>query len=224
MKGTFSKIIAAIAVIIISAFLYVMAVRNVQGEYMKRVAVEKSRNDLPVYRRMLNNALRFKPNQPEAHIDLANTYIHAGEYEKAVSEVLEASKVGQLSISAHKTLGVIYIQKEELEKAEKTLKKALVQSPDNPEVLEYLALINMYKKNYAAALDQLDRATRRDYARPNSYFLYGKIYEMSDIEDGRLRSKAFDYFRRAMQCYKEEEKLLFNPDRLRTYINSNAPE
>lgn len=223
MKADIWVKIATAVLFVFLAFLYVMVLRNVQGLYLNKVAVQKSRKDLDKYREILNKSLSFNPNLSQGHIDLANTFIQTGQYEKAINHILEASDTGMLKVSANEAFGVIYMKKEKLDEAEKLLKTALIQSPGNPEILEYLALANINRQDFDTAMNYLDRATRLDPARPNSYFLYGKIYETRERQDRKYFEKKLDYYRRALQCYREDERLLFNPEILKKYVqNQNA--
>ena len=197
--------------------IYIITIGKIQGEYYKRVAVERSDNNIDTYQKFLKRSLKFYPFHTKSRLSLANTLIYTEKYKEALEEINKADQTGNIGITANKALGVFFLKKQQLRKAEKHLKRASILSPDNPEILEYLAILSIEKKNFSEAIRFLDRATTRDYDRPNSYYLYGKIYEREGMKNP---AKARDYYSRALQCHKSEEKLLFHPRFLKNHMEN----
>jgi Tfp pilus assembly protein PilF len=137
--------------------------------------------------------------------------MYTGQYEGALAQIREAEKTGNLPASGYKAQGTIFLKTGNLEDAFRSFEKALILSPDDPETLESMARICIAREKYSTALYYLDRATIEDPVRPNSYYLYGKIYETWKQDT----IKAGDYYRRAAQYQDPKTKLIFNPGDLK---------
>ena len=181
-----------------------ITVRTICGVYYKRRAAPLSRS-VEEYKKMLIQSIKFDPVYGAPRTLLSDVYTEEGDYQRARKELLKASRLTNIGGSGYKKLGDLYLHFWQLEKARAAFEKALVLIPDDPETLEYLSYIEIRMKNFGRALHYLERATREDALRPNSYYQLGRIFEEAYKEPAR----AIMYYRRALQSSVRYKKGLF---------------
>ena len=72
-------------------------------------------------RLILQKSVRLRPNFPEAHLELGSLYAAQNQYQKAVSEYLEAIREDPKSDIAHYRLGQVYREMNKLDLATEEL-------------------------------------------------------------------------------------------------------
>ncbi len=94
------------------------------------------------------------PLSPEEHINLGVAYEHQGLFDNAIEEYKKATK--KISI-AYFYLANAYMQKNDLEKAERYYKKSIKKSPDTVDAYNNLAWLY-----YIKAKDSLDIEDKKE--------------------------------------------------------------
>lgn len=181
-----------------------ITVRTITAVYYKRWAAPASRN-IKEYKKRLIQSIKFDPLYGAPRVLLSDVYTKEGEYEKARAELVKASKLTNIGGGGYKKLGDLYLHLGQPENARAFFEKALVLIPDDPETLEYLSYIEIRMKNYNRALQYLERATREDPVRPNSYYQVGQIFE----KVYRDYVRAIRYYKSAIQSSFTYSKGLF---------------
>jgi len=80
-------------------------------------------------------------------------------------------------------LGAIYLERDDLENAEKQLLAADKLAPNYPLVLEDLALLNMRRRRYDDALGYLIRSTLKDPKQPQPHIFLAQLYGLTGQTD-----------------------------------------
>ena len=79
-------------------------------------------------------ALKTKPNEPAAHLNLGHAYDTQGKLDEAISEYQEALRLKPDYELAHNNLGKVYVAQGKLDEAIKEYREALRIEPDNARI------------------------------------------------------------------------------------------
>jgi len=135
-------------------------------------------------------------------------------------------------------LGRVYIQRDQIEQAERVLAKALALDPDNAEAYSTLGWMNIEQRQFDAALEALDKAisiNAEDAVAHNrqgtSYFYLGQYQQALESYDKAIElapAYASAYFNRGLIRQKEAEfersladfdkALELEPERVEAYL------
>jgi len=209
------KIIFLPMLIIFLLFLEIVTVKKILGVYYKKNAPEITQN-IDKYKNLLEKSISLDPLYGAAKLSLSNIYITIGDFYKAEEQIFKALEVYNIGCGGYKQLGSIYLKTSQINKARENFEKALILFPDKPEILEYLSLIDIMEKEYKKALPKLEKATKEDPLRPNSYYMMGQIFE----KHFKNIPLAIDYYIRALDSsLKFKEGLFFSQSDLNSRIN-----
>jgi len=94
-----------------------------------------------------------KKNQADALRLVGEAYMAQGNYTLALGELLKAEKLYQKDHFLHLDLGLVYIEKKELDLAVDHFKKALKIKPDFAQALNNLGIAYLFKEDWDQAID-----------------------------------------------------------------------
>lgn len=109
---------------------------------------------------VLNDALRSNPGNAALLAERAKSYAASGNAELALADITKASEAPNAEWPVHSAHGVILDRLGRSEEARLAYEKALKLSPDNPVVLNNLALNHALAGHHEEAVALLQRATR----------------------------------------------------------------
>lgn len=112
--------------------------------------------------RTLAHALAVNPGSMKARAALGQILCDAGKFEQAAAMLTEAVRLGSTASSVYYAMGLSYSKLDEFDRAEESLKRALVIS-NGAQAQAYLLLHNVYlkRKHLDKALEQLDAYIKR---------------------------------------------------------------
>jgi TolB-like protein/tetratricopeptide (TPR) repeat protein len=128
--------------------------------------------DFEAAQQYLDTALESDPNQPRVRAMLAMMSAWRGDREVAARYFEEMRAADPLSMSAHYTLGQQYVQLGQLDKAEESLRRAMLLSPGGSGVHFYLAMVYLLKGEHEAALREVELETRPGYLHTGRALIY----------------------------------------------------
>jgi Flp pilus assembly protein TadD len=102
-------------------------------------------------------AVDLKPDYTDAWIALARAYQDAGDKAKALEVLKDAESQNAGDAAVHFSLGIYYMNAQQLDEAEAAFKKSLELDPSNVEVLFHLASITLNKGDSPGAVTLLEK-------------------------------------------------------------------
>ncbi len=109
-----------------------------------------------------SNALKIDRNYPEAHFELAQTYMHMSQVRAAFSELQKTVDLDPTNFTARIAMGNLLLASGDLDDAEAQAKVVLAARPNNPEVHALLSGIAFKRGNKDLALTEMRRALELD--------------------------------------------------------------
>ena len=107
----------------------------------------------------------------------AETSLRNGSLDKAIDYWREALQINPKRLGIYNKLGLVYMYKGELAKAEGVFKKAIEIKDDYPEAHFNLALISMQSNLYSDALEHLDMVLNANPLYPRAHYLKSRLYK-----------------------------------------------
>lgn len=143
-------------------------------------------------------ALEFNPTWPKCHNNLGAVYMMIGMFDKAAASFLRATELDENFAEAYNNLGGLHIFKGDNERAMSALDIALTIQPDMVEALVNKGDALLGLKNYGAAIEVLEQATKQapDNALAKlrlrrAYTLSTPLWHFTMMND-ETRNTAFD--------------------------------
>jgi tetratricopeptide (TPR) repeat protein len=122
------------------------------------------------------------PNDARTAMEKAQAAIAAKKTDEAIIQLQKATKVYPDYFEAHKTLGQLYMDTSQWEKAEASLRQAVRIDPKAVRALSSLGEVYRREKKYEEAQKVLVEALKLDNNSWESNFTLGRIYwELKDI-------------------------------------------
>jgi tetratricopeptide (TPR) repeat protein len=91
-------------------------------------------------------------------------------------------------------MGIIYLKKAEIEKAEKEFQVVLEKAPDDPAALKGIAQVHLLRGEVDMAEDLLKKVILSNYVDDDIYYVMGEIYE----KQGKLK-EAISFYKKNCQ-------------------------
>jgi len=162
---------------------------------------------LEVSRSLYEKAIMLDPECGHAYVGLAQTYLFewtsgwsdspTGPLDLALVYARKAAVLDDLDSGAQRRIGVIHLFRGEREQAKTHLDRALALNPNDADAMAGRGLYLIYEGRPLDALNELERATRRNPFHPTFYFWWIglALYEARRYEEAvtPLR-KAIDSF------------------------------
>lgn len=153
--------------------------------------------------RSFEESTKVNSSDPEVFFQLGIAYKNLKEYRDALRAFEQASDV-QPHGQAHYHSGEIYLELEEYNKAQESLRSAIIAQPDLG--VAYTALAKLYRrfKCRSEALIVLKNAIENDPGEAGHFRDIGEVY--SDLKQ---HAKAVEYFEQALQIKPDDAPVVF---------------
>lgn len=145
-----------------------------------------------------------EPENSYYYFIMAEDQIRKGDLDNAINSLEKAVNLDPSAIDLKKELALVYIQKDEMEKALGLAGEILEMEPDNVEALIITASIRQAMGDAAAAERAYEKVLTRAPERKNIYLVLGRLY-MQD----RNYDKAVAVFLRLVNRYPEDYTGIF---------------
>jgi len=116
------------------------------------------------------------PKLMNPHLDLGMTYAEMGQTAQAEVQFRAAAELAPLRFQPHNHLGRILLQEGRLDAAEEQF-RACIRLEPNAESYDFLALIDLRRRDWRAAEDAFKAALSLDGSDSNAHFGLGYIYK-----------------------------------------------
>lgn len=130
--------------------------------------------------------LAANPEHTEARFYLGSLYAAAGKNEEAIEELFKITPGDKMFVKSRTFAAFILRQERDLERAEKAVREALAESPDNQRILSYLILILRDAEKFESARELLEKAVETHADDPGLWFHYGVVLSDLGEEDEAL--------------------------------------
>ncbi|MCR8923160.1 sulfotransferase [Dasania sp. GY-MA-18] len=117
-------------------------------------------------------------------------YLNTGKAQKAIDLCLRAIERNNEDVNMIALLGAIYLQINDIEKAERNLKQAIDLAPTFAKPYEDLGILMVTEERFDEALSYLEKAVRLDPSLADAYFNLGKT--LANLGRGREADKAYE--------------------------------
>src|SRR5260370_37073191 len=138
-------------------------------------------------------AALYQPASDETLSDLAITYFEAGQFDKALTPLIQAIALNPRSPSAHSLLGKTYFALREYEKAAAELQVALGFGANDFDSSFTLAIAYLQQRQFPEARQVFDWMLQHLGDRPELHVVIGRAFRVA----GRL-PEAIDEFKKAI--------------------------
>lgn len=148
------------------------------------------KNGYQKYQKTLDNYFKINPKTPDIYIAIANTYKLAGERDLAIKYFEEAKKMNPTNPDIYYHLGLVYLEKNDAQKAKAFLEKSLNLDKENLKAKNLLAFVDQKivtekinlayakyeKKEYIDGLNILDKTIKQYPKNSQLYYYRALIY------------------------------------------------
>ena len=132
-----------------------------------------SRLDVGGAQEWLDKANELKGDDTGYHLLMGKLWMSQGRYSHAVSHLKTALEKNYGLVSAHYLLGITYLAGGQSKLAETSLTQALMMDPDNVDALVAMAGLHYKNKDYALALQYIDRVLSLDSSESTAWQVKG---------------------------------------------------
>ncbi len=139
------------------------------------------------------------PRSAEAHMNLANAYLKAGDIENAMEQyaLVPGSEQTGDEFKYRYNLGLAYRALGDIEMARESFLAAVELKPDFVEPMYHLADLYAARGDYERGLAYIQKALASDPDRPQSYFIAGQ-YIIKNSEDAAALKQAVEWLEQAV--------------------------
>lgn len=143
-------------------------------------------------------AVQVNPDSAQAQFELANSYVNAGQWQKALTAYQKTVELDPNYQAAYANMGVVYYQLEQLDLAALQYKKALELDPGDGDVAYNLGALYLQQALVSGntpnldllnqAVDQLQSAVKLDPNLTEPYFSLGVAYNALNQKEKAIQS------------------------------------
>ena len=119
----------------------------------------------------------------------AETSLRNGNLDEAIDYWKEALQINPQRLGIYNRLGLVYMHRGELAKAEGVFKKVIKIKDNYPEAHFNLALISMQRDLYSDALEHLDMVLNANPIYPRVHYLKSRLYKALGKETEAKRER-----------------------------------
>lgn len=130
----------------------------------------------------------------ERFLSLAESLRMRGFYDSALNSYQKVLKGNPDITEAHLGMGIIYLDKVELEKAEREFQIVLKKNQDDPAALKGMAQVYLHRGNIDEAEKLLKKVLSSNYMDEDIFYVMGELYE----KKGNLK-EAIRYYKKNSQ-------------------------
>lgn len=171
------------------------------GELDKEKLINKKNIYIEILKTRLTEKDFSEKSKDYIYYELAGELIKLNKIDEAISYLEKATKISE-NFDYLLQLGGLYILKKKLNEAEKTLKKAVLLSPNNSSVHDNLGIVYSEKGSYNKAIRKFEKAIQLNPNSADAYFNLYLVYRKK-----RKTRKMNEFFEKAAQLnpkYKEK--------------------
>ena len=160
----------------------------------KRYSAESKYKEAAI---QFQNALKIDKNYPDAHYELAQAYVHLGQFSAAYGELARTVALQPTNYKARIDLGNLLLAGGKIDDAQAQANAVMAAQPNNPDVHAMLGAIAVKRGQKDQALNELHRALELD---PNRAAFHedlallqaGDPTKTSSVEDELKKAVALD--------------------------------
>jgi tetratricopeptide (TPR) repeat protein len=160
----------------------------------KRYSAESKYKEAAI---QFQNALKIDKNYPDAHYELAQAYVHLGQFSAAYGELARTVALQPTNYKARIDLGNLLLAGGKIDDAQAQANAVIAAQPNNPDVHAMLGAIAVKRGQKDQALNELHRALELD---PNRAAFHedlallqaGDPTKTSSVEDELKKAVALD--------------------------------
>ena len=135
----------------------------------------------------------------------AETSLRSGNLDEATDHWRKALHINPQALGIYNRLGLVYMYKGELTKAEEVFKKAIDLKGDYPEAHFNLALISMQRNLYSDTFEHLDMVLNANPIYPRAHYLKSRLYKTlgKEVEAKRERIAEINVHPGSIEAWQE---------------------
>ena len=153
-------------------------------------------------RQTCHSVLKRDPKNTEAFFLLGSISLAQGNYNKSKHFLDRALSLSPHHLNANNNLGVVFLETQALDAAEKQFKKVLRIDPNHLNALINLGNIYSKNKNWEPAEDLYKKALTIDPGCGSALNNLGKLFSQQDQLEESL-----DYYQQALQCLPDDSRV-----------------
>jgi len=153
----------------------------------------------------MESALKEKPDDQKARVELAKLYWHQGEHQKALDNFHKVLLKNYLNIDAIKGAAEAYLRTNQFDKAIEYFERVLAQVPDDIYSLYKLGCLYGDKKNFDLAREKLEKTLKINPNFHDSSLMLAKV----DILSGKF-PEAIKNLEQLNKSYPNNYEILLN--------------
>jgi serine/threonine-protein kinase len=188
-KSTRFKVIVAVVTLLV-AFLVCGGVAFALGQ---RTALSRMLGVVTDPVSVAKTKAALNPQDPQAHLSLANEYVKQKNFEAAFAEYNQAIKLAPRNVHAYIEAGRLALRLDDLKRASEYVAQGLALAPDNVELLMMQGDLYLEAKRYADALATYERILELDAKNPQVLWRLGNVRRLQGEMADALR-----YYSRAL--------------------------
>ena len=169
--------------------------KDLDVEYTLGLAYLK-RRDLPAAKRIFDRMITKLGDKPQLRVLIGRGYRETGYLSEAIEEFKKAVALDPRFPRVHYYLGLTYLLRDGSEKigeAERQFKLELAEHPDEFFANYYLGITSVVGRNWVAAVEFMEKASRLQPKNPDPYFFLGQA--LAGLEK---HQQAVDAFRKSI--------------------------
>lgn len=139
---------------------------RIGADAFANTSIEAGEEGLDELKKIARNAIAKYPKSGLAHEVLGTALFYSGDFPSALTEFQTATRLEPTQTGPWTKLGIVQMELDKLEEAEKSLLTALKQKPDNRIANQRLGLLYEYQQKYAQAIQYFQKGlagTSSDY-------------------------------------------------------------
>jgi len=167
----------------------VLAIRSEAASVLVPLWQELTKDQQKILARALKDYIevqRFNADRGFAHTNIANVYVHQGQYAEAERAYKTSFRIDPYFPNAYINLSELYRMQHKDNESLAILEEAAKMIPDNGNFLYRIGLGYIRSKESSKAIDYLRRATSVEPNNPQFYFVYGLSLESSQAKQAQL--------------------------------------
>jgi tetratricopeptide (TPR) repeat protein len=147
---------------------------------------------------LYEEAIKNDANNSAAYAGLGEAYDSIGEdtseekgsefKSKAIAAYEKAIQLNSALSELFAPLGILYVAKGEIAKADSTLSKAVAANPDDSEVQYFLGLVRYKQNKNSEAIESFKQSIRTEPNFANAHYYLGEVYDRLDRDKDAIDS------------------------------------
>ena len=170
--------------------------------YLDRSALYQAAGQLDLALGVLMEGLQSNPGDEDLTYQVGAIYDLTGDHDLAVAQMEKITAQNPKSARALNFIGYSYAERGiKLDEAEKLIRQALEQEPDNGAILDSLGWVFYQRKQYGEALKYLTQAVKKMPEEPEISTHLGDVYSVQG-----QKKKALQSYQKALDALKDNPR------------------